>query len=110
MIPLEIRTIDDSPLHAKEVNLRYGSLRFAAVTGSAQIVERNELFIRTNPSDVVAIFFALKGEEFFIIDTDMNPSSPAKRSSTMPICRSCAASARVLTSWSSTVSREDYLE
>lgn len=55
LISLDIRTIDESPLHAAEVNLQFPSLRLAQVQGTAQIVERSESFIRQNPTDVVAI-------------------------------------------------------
>ena len=65
LISLDIRTIDESPLHAAEVNLQFPSLRLAQVQGTAQIVERSETFIRQNPTDVVAIFFALAGDAFF---------------------------------------------
>ncbi|WP_411733835.1 AraC family transcriptional regulator [Paeniglutamicibacter sp.] len=65
LIPLDIRTMDESPLEAREVSLGYGSLRFAGVTGSAQIVERNERFIRRNPTDAIAVFFTLQGEALF---------------------------------------------
>lgn len=65
LIPLDIRTMDESPLEAREVSVGYGSLRFAGVTGSAQIVERNERFIRRNPTDAIAVFFTLKGEALF---------------------------------------------
>ena len=65
LISLDIRTIDESPLHASEVNLQFPSLRLAHVHGTAQIVERSESFIRQNPTDMVAIFFALAGDAFF---------------------------------------------
>jgi AraC-like DNA-binding protein len=65
LISLDIRTIDESPLHASEVNLQFPSLRLAQVQGTAQIVERSESFIRENPTDVVAVFFALAGDAFF---------------------------------------------
>jgi AraC-like DNA-binding protein len=65
LISLDIRTLDESPLHASEVNLQFPSLRLAQVQGTAQIVERSESFIRENPTDVVAVFFALAGDAFF---------------------------------------------
>lgn len=65
LISLDIRTIDDSPLQASEVNVHFPALRFAQVKGTAQVVERSERFIRQNPTDVVAVFFALEGEAFF---------------------------------------------
>lgn len=65
LISLDIRTIDESPMHATESNLHLPSLRLAQVTGTPQIVERSESFIRANPTGVVAVFFALEGEAFF---------------------------------------------
>ncbi|WP_309076210.1 AraC family transcriptional regulator [Paenarthrobacter sp.] len=65
LISLDIRTIDESPLHATELNLQFPSLRLARVQGTPQIVERSESFIRQNPTDVVAVFFALAGDAFF---------------------------------------------
>ncbi|GAA4366983.1 AraC family transcriptional regulator [Paeniglutamicibacter cryotolerans] len=65
LISLDIRTIDESPMHATESNLQLASLRLAQVTGTPQIVERSESFIRANPTGVVAVFFALEGEAFF---------------------------------------------
>lgn len=65
LISLDIRTMDDAPLRAAEMNLHFPSLKFAQVKGSAQVVERNERFIRKNPTDVIAVFFALEGEAFF---------------------------------------------
>jgi len=65
LIPLDIRTMDDVPLEASEVNLHFPSLKFAQVKGSAQVVERSERFIRQNPMDSIAVFFALEGEAFF---------------------------------------------
>ncbi|QCU79690.1 helix-turn-helix domain-containing protein (plasmid) [Citricoccus sp. SGAir0253] len=65
LISLDIRTIEDSPLHAGETNLHLPSLKMASVAGTPQIVERSESFIRENPTDVVAVFFALEGEAFF---------------------------------------------
>ncbi|GAB2743280.1 hypothetical protein GCM10027174_16200 [Salinifilum aidingensis] len=41
------------------------NLSLAQVNGSPQIVERSESFIRDNPADAVAIFFATQGEAFF---------------------------------------------
>ena len=66
LIPLDIRTLDDAPMHATQANLVLPSVRMANVSGSAQIVERNESFIRENPTGVVAVFFALEGEGFFL--------------------------------------------
>ncbi|WP_427004451.1 AraC family transcriptional regulator [Pseudarthrobacter sp. H2] len=65
LISLDIRTMDEAPLQASELNMHFPSLKFAQVRGSAQVVERNERFIRQNPTDVIAIFFALEGEAFF---------------------------------------------
>ncbi|MCG2620805.1 AraC family transcriptional regulator [Arthrobacter sp. I2-34] len=65
LISLDIRTMDEQPLQAAEINLHFPSLKFAEVKGSAQVVERNERYIRQNPMDVIAVFFALEGEAFF---------------------------------------------
>lgn len=65
LIPLDIRTMDESPLHASEINLQFPSLRLAQVKGTAQVVERSQTFIREHPTDAVAVFFALEGDAFF---------------------------------------------
>ncbi|WIM68149.1 helix-turn-helix domain-containing protein [Corynebacterium breve] len=65
LIPLDIRTLDSKPLKAREENINLPSIRLADVFGSAQIVERSESFINDNPTDVIAIFFALEGDTFF---------------------------------------------
>lgn len=65
LIPLEIRTIDDRPMHAEETNLHLPSVRMASVFGSSQIVERSEGFIAENPTGAIAIFFATEGDAFF---------------------------------------------
>ncbi|MFD1211778.1 helix-turn-helix domain-containing protein [Arthrobacter sp. GCM10027362] len=65
LIALDIRTMDESPLTATEINLHFPSIRLAQVRGSAQVIERNEKFIRKHPMDVIGVFFALKGEAFF---------------------------------------------
>lgn len=65
LIPLDIRTIDDRPMHAEETNLHLPSIRMASVFGSSQIVERSEGFIEDNPTGAIAIFFATEGDAFF---------------------------------------------
>ncbi len=66
LIPLDIRTLEESPMQAAQSNLILPSMRMANVNGSSQIVERSEAFIREHPTGVVAIFFALGGEAFFM--------------------------------------------
>lgn len=65
LIPLDIRTIDESPLQAREINVHLPNFSLAQVNGSPQIVERSESFISENPRDAVAIYFATQGEAFF---------------------------------------------
>ncbi|MDQ4489261.1 AraC family transcriptional regulator [Sinomonas sp. ASV486] len=65
LIALDIRTMDDSPLTAAEINLHFPSIKLAQVRGSAQVIERNEPYIRKHPTEVIGVFFALKGEAFF---------------------------------------------
>lgn len=65
LIPLDIRTIDDRPMHAEETNLHLPSVRMASVFGSSQVVERSEGFIQNNPTGMIAIFFATEGDAFF---------------------------------------------
>ncbi|MBA8824052.1 AraC-like DNA-binding protein [Saccharopolyspora lacisalsi] len=65
LIPLDIRTIDESPLQAREINVHLPHLSLAQVNGSPQIVERSESFIGDNPRDAVAIYFATQGDAFF---------------------------------------------
>ncbi|AMM34370.1 AraC family transcriptional regulator [Sinomonas atrocyanea] len=65
LIDLDIRTMDDSPLAATEVNLHFAAVRLARVRGSAQVIERSESYIRKHPMDLIGVFFALKGEAFF---------------------------------------------
>lgn len=66
LIPLDIRTLDESPMQAAQSNLVLPSVRMANVSGTSQIVERNEKFIHANPTGVIAVFFALSGEAFFM--------------------------------------------
>ena len=110
LIPLDIRTMDDSPLQAREVSLRYGSLRFAGVSGSAQAVERNEGFIRQHPTDVVAIFFALEGEAFFYHrdgHETLKPGQAVIYDTDLPFMRGFSKGLRELVL---TIPRNDYLE
>ena len=65
LIPLDIRTIDETPLQARESNVHLPNLSLAQVNGSAQIVERSESFIGENPRDAVAVYFATRGAGFF---------------------------------------------
>lgn len=65
LIPLDIRTLDEQPMRSRQMNLQLPSIRMADVTGTSQIVERSESFIREHPTGVVAVFFALEGEAFF---------------------------------------------
>lgn len=65
LIALDIRTMDDSPLTAAEINLHFPSIRLAQVRGSAQVIERSERYIRKHPTGVIGVFFALRGEAFF---------------------------------------------
>ncbi|MDR7303540.1 AraC family transcriptional regulator [Haloactinomyces albus] len=65
LIPLDIHTIDESPLQAREINVHLPNLGLAQVNGSPQIVERSESFISDNPKDAVAIYFATRGDAFF---------------------------------------------
>lgn len=65
LIALDIRTMDEAPLTAAEINLHLPSIRLARVRGSAQVIERNESYIRKHPMGIVGVFFALKGEAFF---------------------------------------------
>lgn len=65
LIGLDIRTLEDSPLEAKEINLYFHSLRFAGVKGTSQLVERSKRIISEHPTGDMAIFFAITGEAFF---------------------------------------------
>ncbi len=110
LIPLDIRTMDESPLQAREVSLRYGSLRFAGVRGSAQVVERNERFIRQNPTGVVAIFFALEGEAFFYHRDGhelLKPGQAVIYDADLPFMRGFSKGLKELVL---TIPRDDYLE
>lgn len=66
LIPLDIRTLDDSPMKARQENLVLPGIRLADVTGTSQIVERTEAFIKQNPTGAVAVFFALEGDAYFL--------------------------------------------
>lgn len=65
LIPLDIRTIDDKPLHASETNLHLPSVRMASVFGTSQFVERLESSSQTTPQMSAAIFFATEGDAVF---------------------------------------------
>ncbi|AWB82888.1 AraC family transcriptional regulator [Corynebacterium yudongzhengii] len=78
LLPLDIRTLDDAPMTAAQANLVLPSMRVASVKGTSQIVERSEAFIRDNPTGVVAIFFALEGEAFFVHSDGMLSLRPGQ--------------------------------
>ncbi|GLB65819.1 AraC family transcriptional regulator [Arthrobacter mangrovi] len=78
LISLDIRTMDEAPLCAAEVNLHLPTLQLAHVKGSPQIVERNEKYIRQNPMDVIAVFFALEGEAFFYYQGGLEALRPGQ--------------------------------
>lgn len=65
LIPLDIHTIDQAPLQARESNVHLPNLSLAQVNGSPQLIERSESFISENPKDAVAIYFSTKGDAFF---------------------------------------------
>lgn len=66
LIPLDIRTLDESPMTATQQNLVLPGIRLADVSGTSQIVERTEAFIRDNPTGAVAVFFAIGGDAYFL--------------------------------------------
>lgn len=110
LIPLDIRTMDDAPLQASEVNLHFPSLKFAQVKGSAQVVERNERFIRQNPMDAIAVFFALEGEAFFYYgdgQESLRPGQAVIYDVDRPFLRGFCKGLRELVL---TIPRDDYLE
>jgi len=110
LISLDIRTMDDAPLRASEVNLHFPSLKFAEVKGSAQVVERNERFIRQNRTDVVAVFFALEGEAFFYYGEgheSLKPGHAVIYDADRPFLRGFSKGLHELVL---TIPREDYLE
>lgn len=78
LIGLDIRTLEDKPLAAEEINLYFPALRFAGVKGSSQIVERSERIIARHPTGDVAIFFALSGEAFFYHSSGMIMLKPGQ--------------------------------
>ncbi|MBW4041722.1 MAG: helix-turn-helix domain-containing protein [Acidobacteria bacterium] len=65
LVGLECRTLDGSPLDAREVNLQVASLRFAHVTATRHTVERSHRRITRNATEGVALYFTLAGESFF---------------------------------------------
>lgn len=110
LIPLDIRTMDEAPLEAREISLRYGSLRFGGVTGSAQVVERSERFIRRNPTDAIAIFFTLRGEALFYHRDGHDIVKPGQAiicDADRPFMRGFSAGLKEMVL---TIAREEYLE
>ncbi|MET1155206.1 helix-turn-helix domain-containing protein [Arthrobacter sp.] len=110
LISLDIRTMDEAPLRASEVNLHFPSLKFAEVKGSAQVVERNERFIRQNPTDVIAVFFALEGEAFFYYGDgheSLKPGHAVIYDADRPFLRGFSKGLHELVL---TIPRDDYLE
>lgn len=65
LVGLECRTLDESPLDARERNLRVASLRLARVTATKHAVERTPRRIARDAVDGVALYFTLAGESFF---------------------------------------------
>lgn len=110
LIPLDIRTMDEDPLEAREVSLGYGSLRFGGVTGSAQVVERSERFIRQHPTDAIAIFFTLRGEALFYHRDGheiLKPGQAIICDADRPFMRGFSTGLKEMVL---TIPREDYLE
>ncbi|MFL4474151.1 AraC family transcriptional regulator [Paeniglutamicibacter sp. MACA_103] len=110
LIPLDIRTMDESPLEAREISLGYGSLRFGGVTGSAQVVERSERFIRQNPTDAIAVFFTLRGEALFYHRDGHEVIKPGQAivcDADRPFMRGFSKGLKEMVL---TIPREDYLE
>lgn len=66
LLPLDIRTIDESPMLSEQMNLHLPSVRIADVRGTSQIVERSESFINQHPTGMIAVFFAIEGEAMFL--------------------------------------------
>ncbi|GAA1364369.1 helix-turn-helix domain-containing protein [Arthrobacter rhombi] len=110
LISLDIRTLDEAPLEATEVNLYFPALRFARVKGSAQVVERSANFIRHNPTDVVAIFFALEGEAFFYHrggNANLKPGQAIMYDADLPFMRGFSQGLQELVL---TIPRDDFKE
>lgn len=110
LIALDIRTMDDSPLAAAEINLHFPSIKIAHVRGSAQVVERNERFIRKHPMDVIGVFFALEGEAFFYYPGGFETLKPGQAviyDADRPFMRGFHRGLRELVL---TIPRETYLE
>ena len=109
LIGLDIRTIENTPLVAEEVNLHFPAMRFARVKGSSQVVERSEQFIAEHPTGDVAMFFALGGEAFFYHPTGMillKPGQAVLYDADRPFLRGFAAGLRELVL---TIPREEYI-
>lgn len=110
LIALDIRTMDEQPLQAAEINLHFPSLKFASVKGSAQVVERNEAFIRRHPMNSVAVFFALEGEAFFYHQggfQSLRPGQAVIYDVDRPFMRGFSRGLREMVL---TIPHEDYLE
>lgn len=110
LIPLDIRTMDEAPLEAREISLRHGALRFGGVTGSAQVVERSERFIRQNPTDAIAVFFTLRGEALFYHRDGheiVKPGQAVICDADRPFMRGFSSGLKEMVL---TIPREDYLE
>lgn len=110
LIALDIRTMDEQPLQAAEINLHFPSLKFASVRGSAQVVERSEAFIRRHPMNSVAVFFALEGEAFFYYPGGFEALKPGQAviyDVDRPFMRGFSSGLREMVL---TIPHEDYLE
>ncbi|NVN00507.1 AraC family transcriptional regulator [Arthrobacter sp. SDTb3-6] len=110
LIALDIRTMDEQPLQAAEINLHFPSLKFASVRGSAQVVERNEAFIRRHPTNSVAVFFAIEGEAFFYYQggfESLRPGQAVIYDVDRPFMRGFSRGLREMVL---TIPHEDYLE
>ncbi|ALU41205.1 hypothetical protein AS188_10320 [Kocuria flava] len=109
LIGLDIRTLENTPLAAEEVNLYFPALRFAGVKGSSQIVERSARIIAEHPTGDVAMFFALSGEAFFYHSAGMimlKPGQAVLYDADRPFVRGFARGLRELVL---TIPREEYV-
>jgi AraC-like DNA-binding protein len=78
LVGLDCRTLDGSPLEAREMNLHVGGLRFAQVAATKHMVERSTRQITRTATDSVAMYFTLAGESFFYHSEGVHLLAPGR--------------------------------
>jgi len=65
LVGLTCRTYEADGLIARQVNLGFGAVRVADISGNAHVIERPPGLVRSRPKDATFVSLLLEGEAFF---------------------------------------------